>query len=187
MQAMRNRLARPAWILLGTIMCVSVLGLVALGLGPRLGHYRTLTVLSGSMEPEIPTGSVVVVTPKPLREVRVGDVIVFNAPTDGRPVTHRVIEVLEDGNRPLIRTKGDANASADPWNARLLDEPAWEVRTAVPGIGHAVLWLRQPVVRQAAVLGAPVLLAVIWLVQIWRRPREELEPAGEASRVDAAA
>lgn len=76
------------------------------------GNYKLLTVQSGSMEPAIKQGSVVVV--KPADEYHKGDVITFvdlNNPKDS--VTHRVFEVQEDTGRITFITKGDANDAPD--------------------------------------------------------------------------
>ncbi len=146
----------------------SFLVLVVLGLGPRTGRYRTLTVLSGSMNPTIPPGSVVFVAPIPLPDVHVGEVITYQAPLDGHPVvTHRVVQVLQGGEQPVVRTKGDANAGPDPWVARLTGGPAWQVRMSVPRLGYAIQALREPDVRRVLLWIVPFLLAAVWLADIW--------------------
>lgn len=76
-------------------------------------------VISGSMEPEIATGSVILAKPTTTSSLKVGDVALLPR-ADGVLVTHRVI-----GNDPVegssdlrsIRMKGDANrvADADPY------------------------------------------------------------------------
>lgn len=79
---------------------------------------RLFTVLSGSMEPAIKTGSVVVVKPKD--KYQKNDVITFFANpnvTDlkakNTTVTHRIIETMDDEGSQTFRTKGDANQSPD--------------------------------------------------------------------------
>lgn len=161
------------WILgVATLTSVALLGFV--GLGPRTGAFRTLTVLTGSMEPAIPAGSVVVVRPLPTTEIRVGDVLTFTAPVDGDPVvTHRVIEVVEAGRRPVIRTQGDANQSPDPWRARMEEDTAWRVTRVLPVAGHVLAWLRQPAMGRLTVMVTPALLTTVLLVDIWSPKRGE--------------
>lgn len=173
-------LARLARIVVGAMTVASMAVLLVVGLGPRTGQFRTLTVLTASMEPAIPAGSVVVVRPIPTSEVRVGDVVTFEAPVEARPVvTHRVIEVVEPGARPVIRTKGDASDSPDPWRARLVDDTAWEVSHVVPKVGFALNALRDPMVHRVTVLATPVVFVVLVLFDIWSRPRSaESIPAG---------
>jgi signal peptidase len=173
-----SRAPRPIPTTLATLLVwgvlVSAFGVLAVaGLGPHLGLYRLETVLSGSMRPEFSPGDVIVVTPHPLSDVRVGDVITYEAPIPGHPtITHRVIEVVRGGGHPVIRTKGDANTAPDPWTARLGDGPLWRLHTVIPHAGSAIRLLREPHLRWMLVLALPLLLAIIWLRAIWA-------PAGE--------
>nr|WP_297422411.1 signal peptidase I [uncultured Actinotalea sp.] len=88
------------------------------------------TVATGSMEPTIPTGSIILSRPVDPTAVRIDDVVVFVAPTGGTVstgdgtafeatepmlVTHRVLAVETGADAPAFRTKGDANADEDPW------------------------------------------------------------------------
>ena len=163
------QLARRASRIAGlALVAVCLLTLLAIGLGPHSGAYRTLTVLSASMRPTIPEGSVAVVTPVPLGQVRVGDVITYRIPVgDRRVVSHRVVEVVEGGDHPVVRTRGDANPAPDPWLARLDTGPAWRVRAAVPKLGYLIQSLRQPLLAKLATWLVPALLALIWLAEIW--------------------
>lgn len=178
---MRSRLATiaPAVgdVALRVLVVVSLGLLLALGVGPRTGSYRTLTVLSGSMAPAIPPGSVVVVTPQPLQQLRVGQVLTYQSPVDDqRVVTHRVTEMLESGAQPVVRTRGDANAVPDPWLAQLTGDTAWTAQLVVPHLGRPLTWLRQPPARALGVWAAPALLALSWLGAIWRRPARPTSP-----------
>jgi hypothetical protein len=83
-------------------------------------------------------------------------------------ITHRVVEVIEHGRTPLVRTQGDANATPDPWVVRLSGSTAWRVHTVVPFGGRVVQHLRSSTARNIAVWGAPLALALIWLRDIWR-------------------
>ena len=78
-----------------------------LGIGPRTGLYRTVTVLSGSMRPHIPAGAVLVETPMPGRDPRVGQVVTYAIPVDDhRIVTHRVVGIVSGGRSPGVRDEG---------------------------------------------------------------------------------
>lgn len=91
-------------IVVASLLIVSVL--------PIPGNIKSFVVLSGSMEPNIKTGSVVFIKPDSL--YKKGDVITFGQATKTNPpITHRVIETkVINGNQVFI-TKGDANNAPD--------------------------------------------------------------------------
>ena len=97
---------------LGALLIAAVI-LVCLPLtAPRLMGYEVYAIVSGSMEPAIPTGSLVYAKDAEPGEIAPGDVIVFRGGADGNTViTHRVVE-NRSGDRAFI-TKGDANAAED--------------------------------------------------------------------------
>ena len=71
---------------------------------------RLCAVPSGSMEPNIPTYSLCLISTRyDYDSLKVGDIIVYNRPYDHLPVVHRIIAILPDG----IITKGDANPVDD--------------------------------------------------------------------------
>jgi signal peptidase len=157
---------RAAVAVLALTAAAALIGLAVL---PALGVCSTLTVLSGSMTPTFRAGDLVIVTPEPLSDVREGQVIAYSVPVaDHQVVTHRVIELLEHGDAPVIRTQGDANTAPDPWTAKLHGSTAWRMRLVIPHAGSAVRFLREPAVHRVMVLGVPFVLCLIWLLEIWR-------------------
>lgn len=144
--------------------------LLFLVVGPVLGVYRTVTVLSGSMRPTFSPGDVIVVSRESPASLRPGQVISFETPTPDRYVeTHRVISVLQGGSEPIVITKGDANTSADPWRAQL-HGTLWRYRFRVPALGYPILVLRNPWVRRASIYVLPALLALLALARLWIPP-----------------
>ncbi|TKJ35195.1 hypothetical protein A6V29_14375 [Blastococcus sp. CCUG 61487] len=141
-----------------------------LAVGPHVLGYRTMTMLTGSMAPEIEPGDVTVVTPIALEDVTEGMVITYHQPIGDRSVvTHRVISVEQGPDGAIsVQTKGDANAAADPWTATLEGDTAYQVRAVIPELGHLIQALRAPVVAQVLLYGAPALLAGWLLLTIWR-------------------
>jgi signal peptidase len=163
----RNRLATIAtW----TVLSIVVVSFVLLAIGPKIGAYRVSVVLSDSMKPQWQAGDVIISTPERPDQVRVGQVISFNPPIDGRPsVTHRVIEVTTSGTTPVIRTKGDANAAPDEWGSVRLDHgPVYQARRAIPNLGWALAFLHSRNVALATTMFVPMILLLMLLWRIWR-------------------
>jgi signal peptidase I len=142
-----------------------------LALLPHTGLYRTETVLSNSMKPHFAAGDLLVVTPEPVRDVRVGQVISIHVPNGDHHVqTHRIVQVVRGGEHPVVRTKGDANDARDQFTARLDGKTAWRVRLVVPKLGWAIVWLRNPLLRLLTVFLAPAVFVLLTLRRIWSDP-----------------
>lgn len=171
----------------GTIaLVVAAVALLTFGLLPRTGWYRPVTVLSGSMRPAFSPGDIVFVTPEPLQSIRRGQVISYRIPIGDHHVeSHRVMAVGRRGGLVTVRTKGDANATPDPWTATLHGRTAWRVRTVLPKVGWAIFWLRRPLIHELTVFLAPLLLALLALLRIWRRPANDEAECRDAIRTPA--
>ena len=147
-----------------------VVGLTALG--SLTGRWGLVPVLTGSMRPGIQPGDLVLVVPEATTAVEPGQVVLFRPPGNGEPVVHRVLAVSDAGGVPAIRTKGDANNVADPWNARLPGSRAWRVRAVVPDAGYLAVAEHDPAVRLALELALLAAGVGTGLSVIWRRPGE---------------
>ena len=164
------------WLVRG-VMGLAVLIFAVLAVGPHMLGYRTMTMLTASMAPEIDPGDVTIVTPIAISEVTEGMVITYHKPIEDHSlVTHRVVSVETAGNGTVtVQTKGDANEAIDPWTATLEGDTAYEVRAVIPELGHLIQALRAPVVTQVLLYGAPTLLVGWLLLTIWRPARTEEE------------
>ncbi|HEV2123225.1 MAG TPA: signal peptidase I [Chloroflexota bacterium] len=168
-----------------TVFCaVAIATVLALSVGPRFFAYETFIVRSGSMEPAIRTGSIVVVQPVPPLSIRVGDVITYRRPEDpDTTITHRVVEVRPPAGpaaAPVFRTKGDANASVDPWEVQL-QGVAWREVFSVPFAGYVFAFTQQPVGRFLFLVIPGLGLAALWLHRQWmtlRRPAQSTTGSG---------
>jgi signal peptidase len=151
---------------LGLLVAASALAVLVVG--PMLGMYRTVTVLSGSMRPTFSPGDMIVVSPEPMSSLRVGDVITYSIPTAGHPVeTHRVVSIQPTGGDPIVQTKGDANNTVDPWRAQLHGATVWRFRFRLPAFGYPLLWLRLRWVHLLTTMMLPLLLALYGLGRLW--------------------
>ncbi|QDB78240.1 signal peptidase I [Georgenia wutianyii] len=104
---------------------------------PRLLGWAPLTVLTGSMEPTIPTGSQVVVAPvRDVATLEVGDVVtVMPYPDTPTLVTHRIVARTDSAAGPTFVTQGDANDAVDGWEVTET-QIRGEVRYWVPLAGY---------------------------------------------------
>ncbi len=153
---------------------------VAMGIGlgtfgvivaPSLVGGRSLTVMSGSMEPALGVGDVVINSQVSPADVRVGDIVTFSDPEGtGKLITHRVRRVrIADGTAHVV-TKGDNTNAVERW-----DIPASGSFGRVEYPRPAARLPRLLATRAARPLGLIVipalLLAGFELWRIWRPQR----------------
>lgn len=103
-----------------------------------LGGYRTYLVQSGSMEPSIMTGDVIVIQNK--GTYFMNDVITFRESAD-RIVTHRIISVEKDSAGNKYSTKGDANRSGDE-NVISNSQILGKVFLVIPKFGYLIAFIK---------------------------------------------
>ncbi len=99
-------------------------------------------VQSGSMEPAIRMGSLVLI--RPTESPKINDIITYRRPNQQTPVTHRIIDIQVENDQTQYITKGDANEVRDM-------EPVTEemimgrVTLTVPLIGYGINFGRTPI------------------------------------------
>ena len=133
-------------------IAVSVIALLLIvSAFPIKGNYQVLIVLSGSMEPSIKTGSLVVV--KPVSQYNIGDVVTFGPVSKTKvPITHRIVDIRIQNGRSVYVTKGDANEEKAT-RAVLAKDVVGKAFFDVPFLGYALAAAKKPV-------GFGVLIAV---------------------------
>ena len=104
-------------------------------------------VVSGSMEPVMYRGDIVVIDQNP-GNIQVGDIVVYHATWYPEPVIHRVIAIGKDSSGNTIYTiKGDNNPTPDPYSVHP-DQVISKVVSfnshplVIPKIGYITLWIR---------------------------------------------
>lgn len=135
-----GRIILPALCsIVGTLIILLVIALLLPTTLTRFMGYEVFNVISESMEPAFPMGSMVFVRPTDAHEIEVGDVIAFYS--GGAVVIHRVT-----GNRSYegkFNTKGDANEEEDI-NAVPYDQVIGIVEKHVPYLGELTAMLATP-------------------------------------------
>ncbi len=141
--------------------------------GPLAFGDRPYTVLTGSMEPTIAAGDVVIDERiSPLR-AEVGDVVTFRDPEDqSRQLTHRVKSIRREGSHLWFVTQGDANNTVERWRIAA-DGSLGRVVYTVPWVGHVAVLTKTPLGLALLVIVPVLLLALDELLKIWRAPEEK--------------
>ena len=110
--------------LLSILMIICSLGVLLTvvmtkkGEAPNVLGYSLFRVMTGSMEPNIPTNALIVVHREEPDGLAVGDVISFYSRDPslmGEVNTHRIVAIERSGDRYLFATKGDANNVEDQY------------------------------------------------------------------------
>jgi signal peptidase len=109
MKSLKNIFSKILYFSVILVLLLIIAGaLLSKGEAPTIMGYKFLTVLTGSMEPEIKVGSLVVVKETPIKELNVEDIITYK--TKSSLITHRIVKINENGS---LITKGDANNTCD--------------------------------------------------------------------------
>jgi len=131
------------------ILIVSV-GVLAIwiGLQAAFGTQNPFYVVaSGSMVPVLEVYDVLVVQGHdPFEEIEIGDIIVFNRPSDhNRVIVHRVVSIIDE-NPKIIRTQGDANPASIPGTDFPISEEEYigKVVFTLPQVGYVTQVLKPP-------------------------------------------
>jgi signal peptidase len=128
--------------------------------------WRTEVVISGSMEPAIQTGSVVIVRPVDLYTIKQGDIVMFSSLDKKSLTTHRVVKI-EPEARPRFITKGDANNNPDITPV-LPDQIVGIVAFNIPYLGLLKGFIKTPLGFILFFLIPAVVLLGREMLDVWR-------------------
>lgn len=165
---------KKAWNAFTTLLVVIVVILAILLVGVRLMGLQVFTVLSGSMEPNYHTGSLIYVREADPFELEEGDVITFLIDED-TVATHRIVEVVPDENDASVvrfRTKGDANDAEDGSLVHCRNVIGTPVFT-IPYLGYVANYIQNPPGTYVAICAGAVLLILVFLPDLFSSDKEE--------------
>jgi len=146
---------------INALLISPLLSLLLVLLAPRWLGLELLSVASGSMGPTIPLGAVVFVQSVDTDTILPGEIITFRSPeAPDEVVTHRVLEVVPQGEGHAFRTKGDANPEPDLYAVPAADVTGRAV-FHLPYLGFLAQYVRT---RQGwlALVVAPALALVLF-------------------------
>jgi len=181
----RDTLRVAANVLAVGLLIAAVAPFVVYAVPAVVGADHGLVVLSGSMEPKMSPGDVVIVREAPPSEIESGDIITFQTSSEA-PTTHRVVEIQQTEDGRAYVTKGDANEEADRGTVPH-DRVVGEVIFVIPLIGHLIQFANTQVGFLALVLTPMVLFVAseLWELAKSIREPESAADAGESPAPDA--
>lgn len=169
------------WLFLAAMSALLLAAIVI----PRVAGATPYTILTGSMQPAYPPGTLVIVKPVPFEDIRIDDVVTFQLES-GQPttVTHRVvgIEHRSDGQTRLM-TQGDSNNVADAETVRDV-QVRGEVWYSIPHLGWANSWLTGETRDRVVYTAVGLLLtysAYMFVTSFGRRPKHARETGRTSS------
>lgn len=169
-----------SWLFARSAAAGMIVALVLAAAVPVVFGGRTFTVMSGSMEPNVSTGDLVLTMPISPGEAKTGDIVTFNDPSgSGKLLTHRIATSKRSGDNYDFVTKGDANTNVERWSVPA-DGNVGHVVMRMPKLGYAMSLTKSPAARVGLIALPALLLAGFALVAIWRK-EENIEEAADAA------
>ena len=151
----------------GIVVTLVVLLAIAL-VGVRLVGLQPFVVLSGSMEPNYPVGSLIYVQSVDYKQLQVDDPITYMI-SQNTVVTHRIIEVLvdeEDPNTIRYFTQGDANDVPDGTSVHyknIIGKPVF----TIPYLGYLSNYIQNPPGTYVAIAVGALLILLVFLPDVF--------------------
>jgi len=169
---------------LGFALCLALLGLLLAVAVPKFFGYDSFVIYSGSMEPTVKMGSLLVVKPVAAEDLQVGDVIVFRSPGNHATITHRIAGIREENGQRIFTTKGDASSNPDPREVRLQGQVG-KMAYTIPYLGYLVDFVKT---KEGTLIFLVAPALGLGLMHLWReRKKRQAGPVGaQASQAEAA-
>jgi len=161
----------------GVIKDIAIVGVGVLviwfGLTLAFGTQNPFYVVaSGSMTPELQVYDVLIVQGhEPFEEIEIGDIIVFNRPSDhNRVIVHRVVSITDDDPKTL-RTKGDSNSASIPGTDFPITQEEYigRVEYVLPQVGYVTQLLKPPI--NYVIIAVVIVIMVV--KQITKKKKEK--------------
>ncbi|MBU0978245.1 MAG: signal peptidase I [Patescibacteria group bacterium] len=149
------------WLPVLALIYISVLNTISSSEGFNL-PIRSYIIKSGSMEPVVMTGDLILINTQ-LFQIQRGDIVTFKDPKD-RIVTHRISKIIDASGTIQIFTKGDNNQTADPFVIRP-DQIIGSYLYRVPKLGFLLVYFSQP---EGSITLVLVVLALIFVPELMK-------------------
>lgn len=172
---------KKAWDVISTVLVAIVVIFAVLLVGVRLFDIQVFSVISGSMEPDYPVGSLIYVKECDPSEVEVGEVITFVLSNE-TPATHRVIGI--DLEKQCFYTQGDANYDKEHYEAtgekiftedppvyfkNLIGKPVF----TIPVLGYVAYYIQHPPGMYIAIAVGAIMLIMVFLPDLLKKDEKK--------------
>jgi signal peptidase I len=165
---------KKIFIVAAIFVCsISVLLLIFVSFSP-IKTFQIFRVMSGSMEPNIKTGSIVLVKQINPKELNIGDIITFSTKNITIPITHRIVQIAQNENNTKITTMGDANKIYDVDQVTPTDIKG-KVIYSLPYLGYLSVWTKTPLGFIFLIIVPAILIIINEIFNIRRTVRDEIK------------
>lgn len=131
---------------------------------PSILGYKVMTVLTGSMEPQLKPGDLIAVKTTSPENLNINDVITYRN-SEKTLVTHRIIDLIDQDGVTLFQTKGDANNIADE-DLVTVEQLIGTMQFHIPKIGLITNFIKSPL---GLVTTATIFLILIFISKTGNR------------------
>jgi signal peptidase len=146
---------------LALAFCLALLGSLLTVAATNLLGYQNFVIYSGSMEPTVKVGSLLLTRPVDVDDLRVSDVVTYRSPGNHTTLTHRIVSIRQEDGDWVFKTKGDASLGPDPQEV-ILHGQVSKMAFDIPYLGYVVDFARS---TQGIVLFLLVPAAGLLLIQ----------------------
>lgn len=166
---------KKTWDVITTLIVIVVVIFALLLVGVRLLGIQVFSVISGSMEPDYPVGSLIYVKEVDPNDVEVRDVITYVLPNN-MPSTHRVVRI--DTENQLFYTKGDANDTEDGAPVHFQNLIGTPIFT-IPYLGFVAHYIQNPPGMYVAIAAGAILLILVFIPDLFMKETKKDEKSPE--------
>lgn len=179
-----KKVIKKIWKVISTVLIVLMVAITVLlivfkfvGETPSVFGYNLFYIVTGSMEPTIKVGDIILSKDADTKDLKEGDIVTFNGEEgdlNGKIVTHRIVSIYDENGETYIITRGDANTADDP--PHKADCVVAVMKGKIPLLGALVSFINTPV-GFVVLIVTPLLLSlvneIIDLVRAFRSTKEE--------------
>ena len=152
---------------LALALCLALLGSLLTVAATNLLGYQSYIIYSGSMDPTVKVGSLLLTRPVDVENLQVGDVITYRSPGNHTTLTHRIVSIRQQDGQRVFTTKGDASLEPDPQEVILRGQVS-KMGFDIPYLGYVVDFAKSTQGIVLLLLVPAAGLALIQASKMWR-------------------